>query len=76
MVIDVSGLKVDQRFYEGGRSHDEAVAQWFLIEKGLAMIPLKSFYIDQSSSPTHYLRLALCKDEATTIKASDIIASL
>lgn len=46
MVIDVANIKVDQRYYQGNRSHDEAVAQWFLIEKGLAMIPLKSFYID------------------------------
>jgi len=46
MVIDVSNVKVDERYYEGGRAHDEAVSQWLLQEKKIALIPLKSFYID------------------------------
>jgi hypothetical protein len=46
------------------------------MEKGLALIPLASFYIDQSTSPKQYLRMALCKDEPTTIKACQIISNL
>lgn len=76
MLLDVSNVKVDEKYKANGESHDEAVAQYLIHEKGLALIPLRSFYIDQETSPKCYLRIALCKDEPTTIKACKIIANL
>lgn len=75
MVVDVAQVKVAEEFKQPECGQDEAVARYFM-HHGLAFIPLSSFYVDQSTSPKNYLRIALCKDEQTTIKACQIIANL
>ncbi|NXX51485.1 KAT1 transaminase, partial [Tricholaema leucomelas] len=75
LVADISEFKSDvPEDPSSDEPYDSRFAKWMVKNKGLAAIPLSTFFCDaHKSSHSHFLRFCFAKEEGTLKAANDIL---